>query len=408
MNIALSGTTPAGPLGNYQDGFFDYVTLLGYSPRRCLLLQKLFADLDRWLAVNQLGIADICDEDFRAFVADRVSAGRTTSISMRAMKPVISYLRECGVEIGLRERPAAGPLTPVIEGYRKYLLGERGIQSRTAERYIYEVKPFWEVKAGHAGDVRGGLSNLTDADIIAFVAATCPKMTRSAAAMFVTALRAFLTFLHLSGIIDRSMTASVPAVPGRKMSNLPKGIEPDVLKLLLDSCDRKTARGARRYAILMLLSRLGLRAGEVAKLQLENIKWRSGEIVIAHAKGCQAAAMPLPADVGEAVADYLANGRPQSARGRTAFVRLQAPHGPMTSGAVSQAVRYAAQHCGLSGISAHRLRHTAATEMLRNGASLPEVGQVLRHRQMITTAMYAKVDREGLRSIARVWPGDVV
>lgn len=407
MNIALSGTTPAGPLGKYQDAFFDYVTLLGYSPRRCLLLQELFADLDRWLAVNQLGIADICDAAFRAFVTDRVTAGRSTSISMRAMKPVIFYLRECGFEIGPRDHPPVGPLTQIINEYRKYLVDERGVLHKTAERYISEITPLLEDKAAGVDDVRDRLSALTDADVIAIVAATCPKMSRSGAAMFVTTLRAFLTFLHLSGIIDRSMTASVPTVPGRKMSNLPKGIEPDMLRLVLNGCDRKTVRGARRYAILMLLSRLGLRAGEVAKLRLEDIKWRSGEIVIAHAKGSRTAAMPLPADVGEAVADYVAKGRPQTARGRTAFVRVQAPHGPMTSGAVCQLVRYAAQHCGLSGVSAHRLRHTAATEMLRNGASLPEVGQVLRHRQMITTAIYAKVDQEGLRSIARVWPGAI-
>ncbi len=298
MNTALSETTPAGSLGKYQDAFFDYVSLLGYSRRRCLLLKELFVDFDCWLAVHRLVVADICDGTFRAYVADRVTAGRTTSVSMRAMKPVISYLHECGFEIGEREHPPAGPLTQVIDEYRKYLMDERGVLSTTAERYISEITPFLEFRARDVDDVRKRLSTLTEADVIAFVAATCPKMSRSGAAMFVTSLRAFLTFLHLSGIIDRSMTASVPTVPGRKMSNLPKGIAPDVLRLLLDSCDRKTARGARRYAILMLLSRLGLRAGEVAKLRLEDINWRSGEIVIAHAKGSRNAAMPLPADVG--------------------------------------------------------------------------------------------------------------
>lgn len=155
----------------------------------------------------------------------------------------------------------------------------------------------------------------------------------------------------------------------------------------------------------MLLSRLGLRAGEVGRLRLEGIKWRSGEIVIAHAKGNRTAAMPLPADVGEALADYITQWRPQNAHGRTAFVRFHPPRGAMTSAAPSKVVRYGVQQCGRSGISAHRLRHTAATEMLHNGASLPEVGQVLRHRLMITTAIYAKVDQEGLRAIARVWPG---
>lgn len=236
MNIALSKAAHAGPSGTHQDAFFDYVTLVGYSPRHCSLLNELFANLDRWLASKQLGVADVCDAVLREFVADRVAAGRTTSISMRAMKPVISYLSECGVEVCQREHPPEGPLQTILEEYRKYLVDERGVQRKTAERYISEIKPFLEDKAAGVDDVRDWLSELTEADVIAIVAATCPKMSTSGAAMFVTALRAFLAFLHLSGIIDRSMTASVPTVPGRRMSNLPKGIEADTLKLLLDRC----------------------------------------------------------------------------------------------------------------------------------------------------------------------------
>ncbi|MCY6380254.1 hypothetical protein [Hoeflea prorocentri] len=166
--------------------------------------------------------------------------------------------------LGERECSAAGPLTPIVEGYRKYLMVDQGILSKTAGGYIHEIMPFLAAYTGDIGDVHKRLSTLTEAEVIAFVAATYPKMSRSGAAMFVTTLRAFLTCLHFSGITDRSMTASVPTVPGRKMSSLPKGTAPDTLKLLLDSCDRKTALRARRHAILMPLSRLGLRAGDVA------------------------------------------------------------------------------------------------------------------------------------------------
>jgi integrase len=156
-----------------------------------------------------------------------------------------------------------------------------------------------------------------------------------------------------------------------------------------------------------MLVRLGLRAGEVAKLQLDDIDWRAGEIVIAQSKGNRTERIPLPTDVGEAVAAYLRCGRPANAQGRVTFIGALAPHHGLTSSAVSVIVGRAAKRSGLGRIHAHRLRHTAATLMLRGGASLPEIGQLLRHRNAITTAIYAKVDRDGLRSIARPWPGDV-
>ncbi len=156
-----------------------------------------------------------------------------------------------------------------------------------------------------------------------------------------------------------------------------------------------------------MLVRLGLRAGEVAKLQLDDIAWRAGEIVVGHGKANCTERLPLPTNVGEAVVAYLRHGRPASAHGRTVFVRIKPPHHALTRGAVTQIVAHAAERCGFDRIYAHRLRHTAATLMLRGGASLPEIGQVLRHRNAVTTAIYAKVDRDAPRSIARPWPGDV-
>jgi site-specific recombinase XerD len=150
--------------------------------------------------------------------------------------------------------------------------------------------------------------------------------------------------------------------------------------------------------------RLGLRAGEVRSLRLDDIDWRAGQLVV-RGKGNRAERLPLPADVGEAVAAYLRRGRPATAEGRTVFVRVRAPHRPLSSGGVTNAVIAAAERAGLGRVAAHRLRHTAATQMLRAGAPLPEVGQVLRHRLLITTASYAKVDRARLRLLARPWPG---
>lgn len=188
-------------------------------------------------------------------------------------------------------------------------------------------------------------------------------------------------------------------------AGLPKGLEPEQLRRLLASPDRRTPTGRRDYAILVLLSRLGLRAGEVAALGLDDIDWRSGEIVV-NGKGNRTERLPLPADVGAAVAGYLRHGRPATSDARTVFVRVHAPHRVLTSGAVTQAVFGAAQRAGLGRIHAHRLRHTAATAMLHAGSPLPEVGQVLRHRSPLTTAIYAKVDRDALAVLARPWPVD--
>ncbi|GLS33118.1 hypothetical protein GCM10007937_48290 [Mesorhizobium albiziae] len=187
---------------------------------------------------------------------------------------------------------------------------------------------------------------------------------------------------------------------------MPKGLDCDQVQRLLTSCDRDTSNGCRDFAVLTMLVRLGLRAGEVAKFKLNDLDWRAGEILV-RGKGSGIQRLPLPTDVGEAVAAYLRYGRPRTAQDRMVFVRVRAPHNALTSAGVSQIVAAAGCRAGLGQIYAHRLRHTAASAMLRAGASLPEVGQVLRHRRALTTAIYAKVDREALRTIARPWPGEV-
>ena len=221
--------------------------------------------------------------------------------------------------------------------------------------------------------------------------------------MTVTGLRSLLRFLHLRGLIVGPLADAVPSTASWRLSGLPRALEPEQLQALLGGCDRGNPGGRRDYAVLVMLSRLGLRAGEVAALQLEDIDWRAGDVRIS-GKGRRDERLPLPEDVGAAIVAYLQDGRPLTALDRSLITRVRAPHYGMTTGGITQIVLAAAARAGLGQIHSHRLRHTAATQMLRAGASLEEVGQVLRHRQVLTTAIYAKVDRDALRELARAWP----
>ena len=226
---------------------------------------------------------------------------------------------------------------------------ERGIQKATARRYIGHVRPFLQTRVtsdGLALDFR----TLTAADVISFVVASCRRPDPGMAGLAVVALRSLLGFLHVDGAIDRSLVSAIPTVPGRRLTGLPKGLAPDQVQRLLASSDTTTRSGCREFAILIMLVRLGLRAGEVAKLQLDDIDWRAGEIVIAHGKSKRTERLPLPVDVGEAVAAYLHHGRPPGAQGRTVFITVKAPYQAFTSTAVSVIVARAAKKCGLGTI----------------------------------------------------------
>ncbi len=406
MLMGLSRVRVSGPLSAFATGFADHMTRQGYSPRQTRLQLFLLNHLSNWLASEGLVVGELRAKEVEQFQLSRDEVGYRFLRSIRAMQPILGYLRGLGIAPAASSPPASGVLEAALERYRGYLILERGIRNESASRYIDLVRPFLQTKVlpdGLALDLR----SLTAADVISFVVTNCPRLSPGAAGLTVTALRSLLGFLYVDGAIDRPLVSAVPTVPGRRLTGFPKGLASDQVQRLLASCDTGTRSGCRDFAVLTMLVRLGLRAGEVAKLQLEHIDWRSGEIVIAHSKGNRTERLPLPADVGEAIAAYLHHGRPATTQGRTVFARITAPHHALTTGAVTQIVRHAGERCGFERIHAHRLRHTAATLMLRGGASLPEIGQLLRHRNAITTSIYAKVDRDALRSIARPWPGDV-
>ncbi len=400
--LNLLGVRFSGPLKPYAQGLATELSRKGYKPATGIKPQLfLVAHLSRWLAERGLEASVLASpEVVEEFFASRRQAGYTNHRTVKALGPLLAYLRALEV-VGSAPEPELTPARVLLERYRGYLTGERGLTAGTARGYVDAVTGF---VAGREVDGEVDLARLTAAQVTAFVVKTCAGQSRGSAKMTVTALRSLLGFLHVDGILEVSLVAAVPSVASWHLAALPKGLAPAEVSRLLAAPDRRTRNGRRDFAVLMLLVRLGLRAGEVAALELDDIDWRAGELVV-RGKGDRHERLPLPDDVGKALVGYLQRGRPSTAQGRRVFVRVRAPHGPMTTGAVSHVVSAAGKRAGLDTVRAHRLRHTVATQLLAAGAPLVEIGQLLRHRSQLTTAIYAKVDTEALRTLARPWPG---
>ena len=399
----LSRVRVTGPLEPFAAGFAAELVRRGYASQPAAQQLRLMAHVSRWLAAEGKRAAALDAPAVEAFGISRRAAGYSNHLTGEALGPLLVYLRGLGVVPRQEVLAPVGAVEVALERYRRYLLVERGLSVITARVYVDAVRPFLAGRV--SGDGLGlVLRGLDAGDVTAFVVARCPALSRGAAKQTTTALRSLLVYLHVEGQIGRPLAAAVPSVAGWRLAGLPKGLAPDQVRALLASCDRGTANGRRDFAILTMLSRLGLRAGEVAALSLDDVGWRAGEITV-RGKGGHCERLPLPADVGEAISAYLHDRRPAGAQQRALFVRVKAPQGSLTSSAISSVVAAAARRAGLGTVGAHRLRHTVATQLLRAGASLPEIGQVLRHRHMSTTAIYAKTDREALREIARPWPG---
>jgi site-specific recombinase XerD len=405
MPIDPSRIRVLGPLAEFATGFANELARQGYTPNSAGFQMRLLAHLSRWLREHGLAAGDLHMSEMTRFLRSRRAAGYATLLSMEAMQPIIGYLRGLGAAPPPAVNIVTGPVEVMLERYRRYMATERAVLNSTANRYVCAVRPFFDKRVSPDNFVLK-LNHLTAADIISFVTSRCARQTSGAAKWTVRSLRSLLGFLHVAGVIERPLASVVPSVANRQSPGLPKGLAPDQVQRLLASCDDRTRSGCRDIAILTMLVRLGLRAVEISRLRLNDIDWRAGEITV-RGKGNCTERLPLPADVGDLVVAYLLHGRPASAQGRAVFVRIWAPHCSLSPQGVSSIVSEAARRAGLGRIHAHRLRHTAATQMLRAGASLQEVGQLLRHRYAMTTAIYAKVDREALRTIARRWPGDV-
>jgi integrase/recombinase XerD len=390
-----------GPLGPLAVGFVDELSRQGFKPETVGRHVALVAGLSSWLAAEGVPASGLSSEVAERYAAARRAAGHSNRLTIKALDPLLAYLRGLGVAPPASAPASVGPIEELLSRFRRYLEQERGLVPAAAGGYVEKVRPF---VARFEGSDGLELWRVNVAEVRGFVVETCPRLGLRAAQLTVVALRSLLRFLHLEGALERSLADAVPSVYGPRLSELPKRLEPGQVDALLASCDTSTVIGVRDMAILTVLARLALRAAEVAALSLGDIDWRAGELVV-RGKGARCERLPLPTDVGEAIVGYLRDGRPASALDRSVFVRVRAPHSRLSPGGVTFVVAQAARRAGLGQVHAHRLRHTAASEMLGAGATLPEVGQVLRHRHARSTAIYAKVDREALRRIARPWPG---
>jgi len=396
----LSRVRVVGPLQPHAVGFYRELVRQGYTALSARNQLRLMAHASRWLASQGLDAGDFAPARVEEFLEARRAAGYTAMLSTRATEPLLAYLRGLGVAPIPRSVPPATPVEALLERYRRYLIQERGQVAGTVGAYS-QVARLFLLHRSPEGEL--DLEPLDGAAVTEFVTAECRGRTVGSAQGLVGGLRALLRFLFSEGHIERPLAAAVPPVAGWRLAGLPQALRREDVAALLASCDRRTPVGRRDFAVLTLLARLGLRAGEVASLTLADLDWRAGEVVV-RGKGRREDRLPLPVDVGEALVGWLHRGRPRC-QSPQLFTRVQAPHRGLSRPGVSTLVRAAARRVGLSGVSAHRLRHTAATEMLRAGAGLSEIGQVLRHASPLTTSLYAKVDRQTLRSLAQAWPG---
>jgi len=391
-----------GPLGQHIDSYAAEIHAEGYAHGTALKQLRLVAHFSRWMIKHRITAQYLTAEHVQSYLQSRACDRRPGRSDHAALTRLLSLLLRQGV-IPEPSLPASTPLVRLEEEFRIYLLRERALAATTVAGYLPFIGEFLTECFG-IGPV--DLSSLCAAAVTGFVQRRAPSIHSERVQLMTTALRAFLRFARYRGDLNADLAACVPSVASWSLSTVPRDLPAKQVELVLASCNRQTALGRRDFAILLLLARLGLRAGEVVGLTLEDLNWQSGSITV-HGKGGRCSQLPLPADVGEAIADYLRNGRPQSSI-RRVFLRGRAPasgfRGHESIGAV---VRYALARAGIDSPrkGAHQFRHGLACQMLRQGASLAEIGEILRHRSPQTTAIYAKVDLVSLATLALPWPG---
>lgn len=377
----------------------------GYARHSVRAYVRAIIGFEHWLFQHQIPVRDLDDKVIDRYLGQRQQGpGRLYRCDPPALRMALEHLRATGVTPCPQPIGQLSPVDQLVGRYEIYLRVERGLVQRTVDCYRPTVRGFLLQQFGN-GPLH--LQRLGPAEVQNFLLSQAKTLSLRGARSMTTALRSFFRFLLQHGEIDQDLRATVLPVCGREQSMVVKFLTPAETQSLLAACDTHSQTGRRDYAILLLLSRLGLRAGEAMALRLDDIDWRAGEIVVS-GKGQYRERLPLPVDVGEALAAYVQHDRPRCSS-REVFLTMKAPHrGFSNSCSVSMLVRRAIGRAGLDPPrkGAHALRHGLATRMLHQGVSMAEIGQVLRHHSANTTEIYAKVDFEGLRALSLPWPGN--
>lgn len=395
---------PEGPLAAHIGSFAEFVSAQGYSLYSIHRQVHLAACFSRWLKKKGVDVRHITSDDSRRYLLYRARHARPCRGDAAALRHLVDFLRDEGVisaETGLVRRltPAEG----FTQAYEQHLREAQALAEATILNYVPFIRRFLKDRFG---DGPVDLSRLCDRDVVRFVQRQAPRLHRKRAKLMTSALRSFLKYARYRGEVVLDLAAAVPVVADWSMPSIPRAISADQVHQLLASIDRRTAIGRRDYAILVLLARLGLRSSEVVFLELEDIDWNAGTLSVRGKSGL-GNVFPLPREVGKAIAAYLRDGRPLSTS-RRVFLRAKAPiRGFRGASGVGSIVRHSLKRAGVKAPThgAHQFRHGLATEMLRQGASLGEIGDMLGHRHPQTTKIYTKVDLEALRTLALPWPG---
>lgn len=396
----VSRVLMTGPLAPFADAYAAGLRERGYTPLTTVNELRQVGRLSGWLEASGLSAAGLSRERVEQFLVWQRAGGRhRCQWSRPGLVCLVEVLRGLGVLAAEQPASASSPTDLLLASFERYLLAERALAAGTVGGYVTHARGFLDgLPCG------GGLAGLTAGEVTGAVLRKAGSgVSVSATQYFVSGLRAFLRFCFIEGLLEADLSQATLAVTGRRRSSLPKGISRADAAALLGGCDRRRMLGRRDFAVIITLLRLGLRAREVAGLTLDDIDWRAGELLV-RGKGSREDRLPLPADVGEAIASYLRRGRPTSDR-REVFLRARAPYEPIASGTVSSTVRRACRRAGIPEVGAHRLRHTTACEMVAAQVPLQQIGQVLRHRSLQSTAIYARVDLDQLRLLAAPWPG---
>ena len=369
---------------------------------RCL---NLVGDLLSWMASTRSRMTELDERMVERFLCHRATKQSIQPGDRAALKRFLSVLRDAG-KIAPAEPPRITRQDQILAEFSDYLQRERGLAPMSIVRYLPAIRRFLCEVCPDGADA---LSKIDHRDVVRYVERHARDGSPTFGKAMCWSLRAFLRYLYHKGLNAVSLAGCVPSIRQWKLANLPTYLSAEQVQKVLDGCDRTSVIGRRDYAILMMLARLGLRANEVATLTLDDIDWRSGEMRL-HSKGRQRARMPIPPDVGAAVVAYLRDARPKSSC-RRLFLRTPAPRVGFTSNStITRIAKTALERAGIQGFAhqgAHLFRHSLATELLRSGATLSEIGQLLRHRSHDTTRIYAKVDMDTLRTLSLPWPGGV-